>query len=154
MCELTNRNNWGDPFSYSRGKEILMAHFLKHKVAETYSGPDGIDCDGECEYKSTIDKNIKATYNGISVQDTWEKQVEYLTNEKIAKYKNHYFARFDKSSGEIIEIYMMNGNKVLELLLPKLKNQFVKKNKGKDPRLGSSLSKKEIIKNSYLIYKK
>ena len=47
-----------------------MANFLKHKVAETYSGPDGIDCDGECEYKSTIDKNIKATYNGISVQDT------------------------------------------------------------------------------------
>ena len=103
-----------------------MAHFLKHKVAETYSGPDGIDCDGECEYKSTIDKNIKATYNGISVQDTWEKQVEYLTNEKIAKYKNHYFARF-KIQGEIKEIYKMNGNKVLELLLPKLKNQFEKK---------------------------
>ena len=60
-----------------------MANFLKHKIAETYSGPDGIDCDGECEYKSTIDKNIKATYNGISVQDTWENQVEYLTNKKL-----------------------------------------------------------------------
>jgi hypothetical protein len=78
MYDICNRNNWGDPFSYARSKEIYMANFLKHQVAETYSGPDGIDCDGFCEYKSTIDKNIKATYNGISVQETWEKQLEYL----------------------------------------------------------------------------
>ena len=25
-----------------------------------------------------------------------ENQVEYLTNEKIAKYSNHYFARFNE----------------------------------------------------------
>ena len=146
MYDICKRNNWGDPFSYARAKEIYIANFLKHQVAETYSGPDGIDCDGECEYKSTIDKNIKATYNGISVQETWEQQVEYLTKNKIAKYKNHYFARFD--GGEIKEIYKMDGNKVLELLLPKLKKQFEKENKGKDPRLGTSLSKKEIIENS------
>ena len=150
MYDICRRNNWGDPFSYARAKEIYMANFLKHKVAETYSGPDGIDCDGECEYKSTIDKNIKATYNGISVQDTWENQVEYLTKQKIAKYSNHYFARFNE--GEIKEIYKMNGNKVLELLLPKLKKQFEKEKKGKDPRLGASLSKNEIKNNSELIY--
>jgi hypothetical protein len=149
MYNICKKNNWGDPFSYSRAKEIYMANFLKHKVAETYSGPDGIDCDGECEYKSTIDKNIKATYNGISVQETWEKQVEYLTYNKIAKYQNHYFARF--SEGEIKEIYKMNGYKVLELLLPKLKKQYYKENKGKDPRLGASLSKNEIINNSLKI---
>ena len=150
MYDICKRNNWGDPFSYARSKEIYMANFLKHKVAETYSGPDGIDGDGECEYKSTIDNNIKATYNGISVQETWEKQLEYLQNKKIAKYKNHYFARFDE--GIIREIYKMDGNKVLELLLPKLKKQFEKENKGKDPRLGASLCKNEIVNNSELIY--
>ena len=46
----------------------------------------------------------------------------------------------------------MNGNKVLELLLPKLKKQFEKEKKGKDPRLGASLSKNEIKNNSELIY--
>lgn len=150
MYDICFRNNWGDPFSYARAKEIYMANFLEHQVAKSYSGPDGIDCDGECEYKSTIDKNIKATYNGISVQETWEEQVEYLKKEKIAKYKNHYFARFD--DGKIKEIYKMDGDKVLELLLPKLKKNFEKENKGKDPRLGASLSKKEIQENSHLIY--
>ena len=46
----------------------------------------------------------------------------------------------------------MDGDKVLELLLPKLKKQFEKENKGKDPRLGASLSKTEIIKYSNKIY--
>ena len=150
MYDICTKNNWGDPFSYARSKEIYMANFLKHKVAETYSGADGIDCDGECEYKSTIDKNIKATYNGISVQETWDEQIYYLKNKKIAKYKNHYFARFDE--GSIKEIYKMNGDKVLELLLPKLKKQFEKENKGKDPRLGASLCKNEIVCNSELVY--
>ena len=129
IYEVCKRNNWGDPFSYSRGKEIYLANYLNHKVAPSYSGPDGIDCDGGCEYKTTIQEEIKASYTGISKHDTWENQVEYLKNEKIANYKNHYIARFDE--GEIKEIYKMDGNKVLELLLPKLKKQFEKKIKVK-----------------------
>lgn len=147
LWDLCQHNNWGDPFSYSRGKEIYIANLLKHKIAQTYSGPDGVDCDGECEYKSTTDeKNIKATYNGISVQETWEKQYEYLRDKKIAKYKNHYFARFN--NGKIIEIYKMKGDRVLELLLPKLKKQFDNNHNKKDPRLGTSLSTSEIKNNS------
>ena len=151
MYDICKKNNWGDPFSYARSKEIYMANFLKHKISETYSGPDGIDCDGFCEYKSTITKNIKATYNGISVHKTWDEQLEYLSKQKIGKYKNHYIARFD--DGEIKEIYKMDGNKVLELLLPKLKKQYFNVNKGKDPRLGASLSQTDIKNNGNLIYK-
>ena len=30
------------------------------------------------------DKNINGTYNGISVQDTWEEQEKYIKEDKIA----------------------------------------------------------------------
>ena len=94
MYTLCEENNWGAPFSYARSRAIHMAGVLGHKVAEDYSGADAFDEIGECEYKSTIGKNINATYNGISVQDTWEQQEEYILNKKIGKYENHYYARY------------------------------------------------------------
>ena len=42
----------------------------------------------------------------------------------------------------------MKGDKVLELLLPKLKKQFDNNHNKKDPRLGTSLSTSEIKNNS------
>ena len=48
------------------------------------------------EYKSTIDKRINGTYNGISVQDTWEEQERYLIDEKLGKYSGHYIARYER----------------------------------------------------------
>jgi hypothetical protein len=145
MYKLCNDNEWGDPFSYSRAKEIYMANLLGHTINKKYSGADGIDKDGECEYKSTIGKNMNATYNGISVQETWEKQEKYLKEEKICKYKNHYFARFD-NKGNIIEIYKMSGDDVFNILVPKLKKKYSKGKKGKDPRLGATITNKEIKK--------
>jgi len=145
MMEACVEGNYGDPFSYARSREILMAIKLGHKVAPTLSGADGFDLEGACEYKSTIAKSINATYNGISVFDTWEEQVEYLEKEKIKKYKNHYFARFTTDlTNPIAEIWRMDGSVVFDLLLPKLKNKYLKENRGKDPRLGASLSKKQI----------
>ena len=90
LCE---DNGWGDPFSYARSREIHMATTLGHQIADDYSGADAIDEDGGCEYKSTIAKNINGTYNGISVQDTWEEQERYLIEDKLGKYNNHYIAR-------------------------------------------------------------
>ena len=78
MYALCEANEWGDPFSYARSREIHMAGILGHTIADDYSGADAYDQDGPCEYKSTIGKKLTATYNGISVQDTWEKQVEYI----------------------------------------------------------------------------
>ena len=92
MYALCEANEWGDPFSYARSREIHMAGILGHTIADDYSGADAYDQDGPCEYKSTIGKKLTATYNGISVQDTWEKQVEYIQEEKIGKYANHYLS--------------------------------------------------------------
>ena len=97
MCLYCEKKNYGDPFSYGRGKEIYMAIRLNHTISSTLAGADGYE-DKEltipAEYKATTCKSIKATYNGISVQSTWEEQVKYLKEKKICKYKNHYIARF------------------------------------------------------------
>ena len=150
MYELCEENGGGDPFSYARSKEIHIAGTLGHKVSDTLSGADGIDEDGECEYKSTIGKKINGSYHGISVHPTWPEQVEYLTNDKIAKYKNHYIARYD--GGKIAEIWKLDGMDVFNILLPKLKKKYPTISTKKDPRLGSSLTMKEIYANGIKIY--
>jgi len=93
------------------------------------------------EYKSTISKKINATYNGISVFPTWEEQKEYLANEKIGKYPEHFWARFEE--GRIVEMWKATGKDVLKTLLPKLRRKF-EGPRGKDPRLGATLSATEI----------
>ena len=144
MYDICGRNGWGDPFSYARSREIMMAIVMKQKIAETYSGADGYDDSGAAEYKSTIQKNIQGTYNGISVQPTWLDQVQYLTDEKIGKYQHHYFARF--ADGAIAELWRLDCTDVLNILLPKLKKQYHSPSKRKDPRLGATVTKKEIYK--------
>jgi hypothetical protein len=144
MYSLCDEQGWGDPFSYARSREIHLAGLLGHTVADDYSGADAIDSDGECEYKSTIGKNINGTYNGISVQPTWEDQEEYLIKEKLGKYNNHYIARYEK--GKVVEVWKISGDDVLSILLPKLKKDWNRKINGnhKDPRLSATISKKEI----------
>jgi hypothetical protein len=143
----------GDPFSYARSREIHMANTLGHKVAPTLSGADAYEDEAmtiPVEYKSTTQSSLKATYNGISVKNTWEEQMDYLKQEKICKYKRHYFSRYE--NGKIKEIWCMDCEKVLEGLISKLKRQFDTANRGADPRLGASLSKNYIISNSIKIY--
>ena len=143
MKALCEQEDWGDPFSYARAKEILLAIKLGHKVSSTLSGADGIDKDGECEYKSTTTSTIKASYTGISVQPTWKEQQKYIKEDKIGKYQNHYHARFD--GGEIVECYRLSGQDVLSILLPKLKGKYPAAKNKKDPRLSAIITKKEII---------
>lgn len=147
MYQLCGENGWGDPFSYARSREIHLANRLGHTVAKNYRGSDATDAEGNpVEYKSTIASKIKATYNGISVQPTWEAQETYLQTQKIGKYSWHYFARYE--GGRIEEVWKMTGEKVLALLLPKIKKQYDSTNKRKDPRLGTSLGRQEIIDNA------
>jgi len=146
--EISTKLGWGDTSNYSRQKEALMAVTLKHRLASEYAGADaykGETDDFPVEYKSTVDKHIKATYNGISRHSTWEEQEAYLKNDKIGKYKEHYIARF--VGPEIVEMYMLTSDKVLEYILPKIKIQYENRNSRKDPRLGIQLSKKFIISN-------
>ena len=117
--------------------------YCGHRVADDYAGEDATDEDGKCEYKSTIGKNINGTYNGISVQDTWEEQEKYIKEDKIGKYPNHYYARF--KDGKITEVWKLTCNVVLDILLPKIKKQFDQgTSHKKDPRIGVSVSQKEI----------
>jgi len=135
----------GDPMSYARSREIHMACLLGHSVADTYSGADAYEADGTgVEYKSTIGKNISATYNGISVQPTWEDQEAYLIDHKIGCYARHYYARYEGS--RVAEIWVMDSDTVLSLLLPKISKQYEGKRNGnaKDPRIGATLTASEI----------
>ncbi len=149
MYQICEQQQWGDPFSYARSREIHMANTLGHQIASTLSGADAIDEDGECEYKSTIGPQIQATYNGISVQPSWEQQLAYLTSVKIGKYKNHYYARYDGAN--IVELYKMSADKVLDYIVPKLHTQYHREKKGKDPRLGATIPKKYIIEHATLM---
>ena len=145
MYSLCGEQGWGDPFSYARSREIHLAGLLGHTVADDYSGADAFDEDGKAlEYKSTIAKNINGTYNGISVQVTWEDQEDYLINNKIGKYDNHFIARYE--DGKVVEVWRLSGDDVLSILLPKLKKDWTRKINGnhKDPRLSATISKKEI----------
>jgi hypothetical protein len=150
MYAICEANGWGDPFSYARSKEILIAATLNHQISDTLSGADAIDEDGEAEYKSTIGKYINGTYNGISVWPTWEKQERYLIEDKIGKYNNHYFARFE--GGKIVEIWKLKGKDVLTILLPKLRDKFDTVLEKKDPRLGASITKTEIEDYGIKVY--
>ena len=152
LSELSRDNEWGDPFTGGRANEIHMAGVLGHRIAETLSGADAHDEDGECEYKSTSQARLNATYAGISQQDTWEDQVRYLQEEKIAKYKNHYHARYVE--GKIVELWKVKGQVVLNLLLPKLERKWNRLKEGKqlaDPRLNAQLSGSDIRNNGVRI---
>lgn len=143
LCE--NEPGVGDPFSYARSKEILTSIEMQHEISDTLAGADGIDQEGACEYKSTIGKSIQGAYTGISVQPTWQDQEKYLIEEKIGKYENHYYSRFEGSKG-IVEIWKLSGDDVLSILLPKLKKKYDTVLTMKDPRLQATVTKKDIKK--------
>lgn len=145
MASLCEEQGYGDPFSYARSKEILAAIELGHSIANTFSGADAFNKDDKpVEYKSTTGKTVKGAYTGISVQPTWEEQEEYLREEKIAKYPEHYYNRFD--GGKLVESWVMDGDKVLDVLLPKLRKKYPTVLNKKDPRLSATVTTREIKK--------
>lgn len=145
MAKICAEQGWGDPFSYARSKEILAANALGHTIAVTFSGADAFNEKGQpVEYKSTIQDKCKGAYTGVSVLKTWEEQVEYLRNEKIAKYPEHYFNRF--KDGELVESWVMSGDKVFEILVSKMKDKFPTVLEKKDPRLSANIANGEIKK--------
>lgn len=148
LSDICAEAKWGDPHSYARGREIYAACVLGHKVSDTLSGADGYDQEGNpVEYKSTIGKHCQGAYTGVSVKSTWEAQKEYLIKEKICKYPWHFYNRFD--GGKLVESWKMSGQKVYEILLPKLKKKYEKlsTSTAADPRLAATVTWKEIKKH-------
>jgi hypothetical protein len=148
MADLCEQEGWGDPFSYARSKEIYAACIHGHKMPgpSDYSGADAINQNGEgVEYKSTIGTKIKGSYTGISVQPTWEEQDKYLREEKIVKYPEHYYNRFEE--GKLVESWKLTGQQVYDILMPKLKRKFSTVLSQKDPRLSATVTTSEIQKH-------
>jgi len=148
MADLCDQNDWGDPFSYARAKEIYATCALGHTMPgpNMFAGADGINQSGQpVEYKSTTSKNCRGAYTGISVQDTWEKQEKYLVVDKIGKYPEHYYNRF--ADGKLVESWRMSGSKVLKILLKKLRDKYPTALDKKDPRLAANITWTEIQEN-------
>jgi hypothetical protein len=146
LYEAADALNAGDPMSYARSREIHLACLLGHTVADSYSGADAYEADGTpVEYKSTTQRSINATYNGISAYPTWEELESYLINDKIGAYPRHYYARYE--GPQVAEVWVMDADDVLALLLPKAQRQFERKRNAKDPRPGLTLSAGEIRKH-------
>jgi hypothetical protein len=152
MAIMCNNEGLGDPHNYGRSKEIFAACELGHKVATKYSGADAFLLDGTpVEYKSTIGKNVKGSYTGVSVQPTWELQDKYLREDKIGKYPFHFYNRFDKS-GLLVESWKVSADAVLKVLLPKFKASYPTVLKKKDPRLSANMTTAEIKKYGKRVY--
>ena len=155
LAKFAADNNLGDVFSYARSKEVLVACYLGHTVANDYSGADAFNQDGQpIEYKSTIDKNPKGAYTGISVLSNWKDQETYLREKKIGKYPEHYYNRFSRETGMLVESWKLTGEKVLELLLPKLKRKFTTVLTKKDPRLSANITWTNIKQFGEQVYSK
>lgn len=147
MASLCEASGWGDPFSYARSKEIYATCVLNHEMPgpNDYSGADAINQEGQgVEYKSTIGPKVQGSYTGISVQPTWEEQDRYLKEEKILKYPEHYFNRFQ--GGKMVESWRLSGQQVYDILLPKLRKKYDTVLTKKDPRLGATVTNREIVK--------
>ena len=144
--ELARQAGLGDILSYARSKEFMAAHKLGHKLANKFSGADAIDKDGnELEYKSSTAENCQGTYTGVSVQPTWPEQKDYLLNDKIGKYSKHFYNRFDKD-GKFVESWMIPGDVVYDILLPKFERSWNTRHNRKDPRLSANMTWTEIKK--------
>ncbi len=138
--EVCQEQNWGDPYAPGRAREIHMANTLGHKVAPTLSGADAYEDEAmtiPVEYKSTTG-SLKGTYNGISVKSTWDEQLQYLREGKICCYVRHYFARYEGAN--IVELWCLDCETVLNGLLDRIQDQFLRDRNGADPRLGAILS--------------
>jgi hypothetical protein len=145
LVDLFKSLNWGDPFASGRCREAILASFLGHNIAADLHGADAYDDNGDIfEYKTTtVSKGISGRYD-VSSQPTWEELVDYLREEKIANHTYHYYATFTPNM-EIVSVYEMEGNTVLELILPKLHRKFIQeKTNLKVPSLYATLSAKEI----------
>ena len=146
----------GYPTDPRKQREVLACLRTGCRPNIEKSGPDCYYYEnGEwlpAERKSTDDKHCKGSYTGISNQDTWEEQRALLI-KKVLNMGRHYFDRFDKRTGELLESWYISGEKAYELLLPDVKKDFDRKkaalaagNGPADPRLRGNISWTQIQK--------
>ena len=131
MYNLCIDNDWGDPFSYARSREIYMALMLKHTIASTFSGADALEGNVKLIKSTTrLTSMVRTTVLALSLRGT---SSLLICTDKISKYLYHFFARFE--DGKIVELWQLTSDKVLNLLVPKLKRSTMMKQSKLTPGL-------------------
>lgn len=142
--------NDNDIYNYGRAYEYLMSAELGHTISTTRTGADGYDNGKEVEYKTTafkgVDKHGKLkshtfNYYGLSKQDSYEKQVEYVT-EKILRSDAHYWGVKTPTGYGMHTIFRVESSVVLAAILKKLPLAWSSQNK--DPRINIPLTLSSI----------
>ena len=153
-----NKRELGNPFNYNRAFEWLQAKLLGFKLLPVGGGSDGInEYDITAEFKATVDKGL--TKNGVPKQHSWayngtsyfpdlEKQIEYCT-QKIMRDQNHYWSTVDYDAGEFVTTYKVPNETVNEILLSKWITSWKNSSNRKDPRIGGSVTTKDLIGKDY-----
>ena len=149
LNKITKRNGWGDHTVPGRGREIHMANTLGHTIAKAIVGPDAFNKDIPVEYKSSSSKIFAVEYAGISMMETWNKQIQYL-KEKLLECPEHYHARY--VDGAITEVYKMDASDVYRLLLPKLKKSYAKSASRKNPTVRAKIGETTIRRFGKLVW--
>ena len=142
--QLAAASGWGDWCGYNRVRELVSNIFLDLNMPQKYAGPDGIDSEGNgVEHKSTIAEEIKGNYRGLSYDEDFQVQRE-IVEKKILKLPKHYYTRFKRNSTEIEEVWELDAEKVVDLIIPKLEKQHPGLRGKRDPRPSACVTKKEI----------
>lgn len=144
-----------DAFNYNRIGEFLTAIALGLDWNSGFNSSDAFDKAGNpIEFKSTTNKNINGTYNGLSASETEDEFIDYM-HQKYPDNTRHIFTR--KENGIAVEIWELKNKDVLDILIPKVLNRFypdgvysvINKKTGKprkDARPGSNVCMTEIKK--------
>ena len=153
-----NKRALGNPFNYNRAFEWLQAKLLNFKLLPVGGGSDGInEYDITAEFKATVDKGL--TKNGVPKQHSWayngtsrfpdlEKQIEYCT-QKIMRDQYHYLSIINYDTGKFVTTLKAPNETVLEILLPKWVTSWKKSPNRKDPRIGGTVTTKDLNGKDY-----
>ena len=153
-----NKRALGNPFNYNRAFEWLQAKLLNFKLLPVGGGSDGInEYDITAEFKATVEKGLTKkgvpkqhswAYNGTSRFPTLDEQIEYCTT-KIMRDPHHYLSIINYDTGKFVKTLKAPNEVIAEILLPKLIKSWKDSSNRKDPRIGGSVTTKDLDKKDY-----
>lgn len=122
----------------------------KKSGADCYYGNPGPK-EKKAERKSTFDSTIKGSYTGVSKFQTWKEQEEHL-EEKIKGVDRHYFDKFCRHTGILLESYYLSSDKIYDIVMPQVKKQFEDTSPKKDPRPSGTVNMTIIKKYGVKVF--
>ena len=149
-----HKRGLSNPYNYNRGFEFLQSKRHGFELLPVGGGSDGIDkeTDITAEFKAAAWKGFGKNgqelshsfiYNGTSHYPTWEKQEEYAKN-KIMRDPYHFMDIIDYEEGCFVRTYKVPAKTVWKLIKPKWYNSWKQSGNRRDPRVGGSISTKDL----------